>query len=462
MKKTLFYLMVLAGFLLSCQTKDKPSDDPVVEVFTVPANKAYAEPFTPGDPGVHIPVGYVEDTGVVSHWVNKDKTVAWYIYLTEGKYDFFIESEVNEGTNKEFKLHIEECYDLGFNPINKEIAFEGLGRVDTTFCSTVTVVKTGYYRYALEPITDPAGEVVINSLLFNSLTEGGLAQQTDYQSSPSVHLSYSTTGETTGAYDWIYGEILVPEGNDPLYTYYMSLGFYRGYLGIQTNSETERRVLFSVWDSKDAEQDDTMTSDDFVSLVDKGDRTTVNSFGGEGTGGQSYVKDAAWITGEPVKFLMNVRPMTNNSVVLSAWYKTDADWVYVASWRAPKEQRYFDGYHSFLENYGYSNGNLRREAYYYNAWGNERATGNWVHFNKARFSHTDGAEGQRVDYEQGVSPDFPDKFYMASGGYTPTRLTAEEMDLETESLDLDLTPFKGRVEEALKNEVNYKDHLNTK
>ena len=134
----------------------------------------------------------------------------------------------------------------------------------------------------------------------------------------------------------------------------------------------------------------------------------------------------------------------------------------MASWRAPKEQRYFDGYHSFLENYGYSNGNLRREAYYYNAWGNESSTGNWVHFNKARFSHTDGAEGQRVDYEQGVSPDYPDRFYMAAGGYTPTKLTEEDMPLETQSLDLDLTPFEKRVEEALKNEVNYKNHLNKK
>lgn len=72
----------------------------------------------------------------------------------------------------------------------------------------------------------------------------------------------------------------------------MAIGFYRGYLGMQTNSEAERRILFSVWDSKDAEHDHTITHEDYVSLVDKGEETTVNSFGGEGTDGQSYVKSA--------------------------------------------------------------------------------------------------------------------------------------------------------------------------
>lgn len=458
-RKLLPCLMVLATFLYGCGSADKPSSDPILKTFSIPANKAYAEPYTEGDPGVSIPGGYVEDRDVLSQWINKDKTVSWYIYLTEGKYDLFMESEIVKGKDKQFNFSISECYDLGFTPVNKVLTIPGTGVMDTTFCSTVVIPKTGYYRYAFEPITDPAGEITINTLVFNSLTENGEAHQTDYLSTPSVHLSFKTTEETTKSYDWIYGEILVPEGGDPLNSYYMSLGFYRGYMGIQTNSSTERRVLFSVWDSKDAENDDSISHDDYVSLVDKGDRTTVNSFGGEGTGGQSFVADAAWETGKPVKFLMNVRPGNKNSVVISAWYQTEGDWVYVASWRAPKEQRYFDGYYSFIENYGYPNGQLRREAYYYNAWGHENATDKWINFNKVGFSYTDGREGQRVDYEQGVSPNDPEKFYMAAGGYTLPVQTANEMPVAKESLKIDLAPFKERVDEALKNEIKYKDHL---
>ncbi len=35
-----------------------------------------------------------------------------------------------------------------------------------------------------------------------------------------------------------------------------------------------------------------------------------------------------------------------------------------------------------------------------------------VHFNKVGFSNTDGSEGQRIDFEQGVSSEYPGIFYM--------------------------------------------------
>ncbi|WP_221410980.1 DUF3472 domain-containing protein [Elizabethkingia sp. JS20170427COW] len=157
----------------------------------------------------------------------------------------------------------------------------------------------------------------------------------------------------------------------------------------------------------------------------------MNNFGGEGTGGQSYVKDAQWKTGEKVAFVMNVLPQANNTVVLSAWYKLDSQkkWNYIASWRAPKENRYFEGFHSFLENYGFPNGQQKRMAEYFNAYGYDYEEGRWVNLNKVRFSNTDGKKGQRVDYEQGVSPLHPSRFYMASGGYTPTVKTDDELPL---------------------------------
>ena len=40
---------------------------------------------------------------------------------------------------------------------------------------------------------------------------------------------------------------MVPEGNDVLGSYFMANGFAQGYFGIQVNSPTERRILFSVW-----------------------------------------------------------------------------------------------------------------------------------------------------------------------------------------------------------------------
>ncbi|TKC08335.1 DUF3472 domain-containing protein [Pedobacter polaris] len=426
------------------------------QVFIIPANKAYATPFVPGWPGVSIPVGYPEDKGIVSNWRDQNKSVVWYLYQTTGSYDFSFNDIVDKDKTLEFELTVTPTYPMvGFKNLKKKLIFKGTGKSDSLFVANIVVPNTGYFRYELRPISNPEGAIKINSLVFKSLKSNGQVNQTDYQSSPSVHLSFSTTAPTTKAYNWIYQEILVPKGGDPLATYYMSLGFYRGYMGIQTNSTTERRVLFSVWDSKDAENDKSITKQDFVSFVDKGKTTMINSFGNEGTGGQSYVKTAGWKTGEPIKFIMNVKALDNNSVLLSAWYKLEGQaWNYVATWRAPKEHRMFDGFYSFLENFGYTNGQLRREAYYYNAWGKEAATGKWINFNKVSFSNTDGKVGQRIDFEQGVSAKFADRFYMSSGGYTQTVKTANEIPLASKSFVIDLKPFEERILLALKNEVS--------
>jgi len=421
-------------------------------VFYVPANKGYVEPFSSGrQQGVNVPVGYPESKGIVSRWTDQTKSVVWYLYHKKGEYAFSIINEVKNNVNLDFQLSIKpSAGNEKFKNITRKIKFKGTGQRDSLFIAKIAVPETGYFRYELKPISPPADAIKINSLVFSAKTPGAQVNQTDYQSSPSVHLSFKSTDNTSKLYNWIYQEILVPEGQDPLATYYMSLGFFRGYMGIQTNSPTERRVLFSVWDSKDSEKDKTMTKEDYVTLVDKGENTTTNSFGGEGTGGQSYVKGANWKTGKPVKFLMNAAVQDDNSVVLSAWYKLEnEDWVYVASWKAPKEMRLFDGFYSFLENFGYTNGQIRREAYYYNAWGFDTKLDKWVNFNKVRFSNTDGKEGQRIDYEQGVSSKFPDRFYMSSGGYTPTVKTADEIPLAKTNFDLDLKPFAQRVEQAL-------------
>src|SRR5690606_31343397 len=62
---------------------------------------------------------------------------------------------------------------------------------------------------------------------------------------PSCHLSY--TIPTTQNIKYFYSEIQVPSGSDPQGSYFMANGFGEGYFGFQVNSNTERRILFSVW-----------------------------------------------------------------------------------------------------------------------------------------------------------------------------------------------------------------------
>jgi len=44
-----------------------------------------------------------------------------------------------------------------------------------------------------------------------------------------------------------YSELKVPKGQDTVGAYFMANGFNHGYFGMQVNSETERRIIFSVW-----------------------------------------------------------------------------------------------------------------------------------------------------------------------------------------------------------------------
>lgn len=453
----------------------------IKDTFVVNAGHGYAEPYTTKSPGLAM-----SENGRLSDWSNTGRKAVWYLYHRPGKYNvhFYIKSVLK--SNFKFEMNTSPCYDgLGYEPQKFDIQCNTSGSMknDTIKVFTIDIPATGYYRYELTS-KQAISNTYFEQLIFEGIAEAGVtttldAHTTKYLSSPSVHLNFSSTASTTKQYDWLYEEIVVPAGWSPLSTFWMALGFFRGYMGIQANSDTERRVLFSVWDSVDRDVYPDANPEYFVSLVDKGENTTANGFGGEGTGGQSYVginRTDTWLEDKPVKFLMNVRQETVKredtgedklTVVLSAWYMAHEEegWVYVASWRAPvmepaKEKSMFDGFHSFLENYGWRNGQIARKGYYYNAFGREYGSDRWVHLNKASFSNTDGKTGQRIDFEQGVSEEHPDKFYMLSGGYGKTKKTSTTLPLITDFpylQNLDLTPFNQRVDEALVAEAALKN-----
>ena len=80
-----------------------------------------------------------------------------------------------------------------------------------------------------------------------------------------------------------------PAGFQPIGSYFMTNGFGEGYMGIQVNSPTERRILFSIWSGFDTNNPSEVPLDFQVKLIEKGPNVTINAFGGEGSGGQSYL-----------------------------------------------------------------------------------------------------------------------------------------------------------------------------
>lgn len=56
----------------------------------------------------------------------------------------------------------------------------------------------------------------------------------------------------------LQSSIRVPNGADPVNTYWEASGWPKGYIGMQHNSGTERRFLFAVWDDGKGSSVDTL------------------------------------------------------------------------------------------------------------------------------------------------------------------------------------------------------------
>jgi hypothetical protein len=230
---------------------------------------------------------------------------------------------------------------------------------------------------------------------------------------PSVHLPYEVpSGKTI---EWFYSELTVPEGQDPIGSYFMANGFGEGYFGIQVNGEKERRVLFSVWSPFTTDNPKEIPDDQRVKLLAKGENVHGGEFGGEGSGGQSYLV-YPWKAGTTYRFLNRARPDGKGNTIYTAWFHTPeaARWQLIASFLRPKTDKHLTGLHSFLENFAERNGYQRRGSLHGNQWVRD-TDGDWTELTKTLFTGDAIARSKfRRDYAGGV---LKDKFFMSNGGF---------------------------------------------
>ncbi|MFN3682334.1 MAG: DUF3472 domain-containing protein [Fimbriimonadaceae bacterium] len=233
---------------------------------------------------------------------------------------------------------------------------------------------------------------------------------TERRNAASVHIGYPLPDGARAA--WFYNE--VEAVTDPLHTFYMACGFRRGYFGMQVNSPTERRVIFSVWDSGDEAVDRSrVPEENRVRLLRKGPGVFAGDFGNEGTGGHSHAK-VPWVAGRRYAFLLNARPV-GDKTVYTAWYRPVGEprWTLVASFLAPKDGRFLEGLHSFNENFWGTNGDLLRRALFGPAW-IRTPEGTWLELTEARFTHDGHGRENRLDYSLRV---VDGRFELSNGGF---------------------------------------------
>ncbi|CCH03241.1 hypothetical protein FAES_5242 [Fibrella aestuarina BUZ 2] len=236
---------------------------------------------------------------------------------------------------------------------------------------------------------------------------------------PSVHLRYPIPGGVDA--EWFYNEVTVPKGNDVIGSYFMANGFGEGYFGMQVNSPTERRILFSVWSPFHTDDPSKIPADQKILLARKGTDVTTNDFGNEGSGGQSYLR-YNWQAGQTYQFLLHGQPIDGGYTQYTAYFKPTSEptWRLIASFKRPKTTTYLKSLYSFLENFTPETGNLQREVNFGNQW--VRGTdGQWHELTNAQFTADNTArKTYRMDYAGGLRQN---QFFLRNCGffssYTP-------------------------------------------
>ena len=284
---------------------------------------------------------------------------------------------------------------------------------------TVTIPAPGFYAIQLKALKKAAGQIAaIRSIeLGGKAAEGMQFNAKPRRNAASVHLRYPVAD--TAKVVSFYNEITVPTGTDHLYTYYMACGFARGYFGIQVNSKTERRVIFSVWDAGTEGVDrNKVPEEKKVQLLGKGFDVVAEGFGNEGTGGHSHLV-YNWKAGETYKFLVTATPdsAAHATIYTGYFYMPDLQqWKLVASFKAPEDGKYLHQLYSFVENFVGINGQLQRKAFFGNQW-IRLENGQWNALNNASFSYdATGKAKDRIDYGAGVEDN---RFYLWNGGFEP-------------------------------------------
>ncbi|MGK5003988.1 DUF3472 domain-containing protein [Janthinobacterium sp. LB2P70] len=332
-------------------------------------------------------------------WSNPDAVASTYFRVAEaGSVQVALDASLADGGNSTIRVKINGT------PFDVKLA----GKERKTYAvGTVNVPAAGYVKVdmqGLKRVKGTFGDVAALKVTSNATLNYANDPANYYWSrrGPSVHMGYTVPANT----EYFYNEMTIPQGQDAIGSYFMANGFGQGYMGIQVKSPSERWILFSVWDADNGAR---------TTLVSKGAGVVDNAFGGEGTGGQTYLS-YNWAAGTTYRFITRARPDGNGGSDYSAWFfaPETGKWRYIATWKRPAISTYLTGVHSFLENFIDTKGYTERRVQFGNQWA-RNVSGTWSEVTAGRFTgDATATNAQRMDYAGGLENG---KFYLHNGGF---------------------------------------------
>ncbi|MEO5892272.1 MAG: DUF3472 domain-containing protein [Ferruginibacter sp.] len=389
----------LLSFVISCNIL------PAQPVFTVPGYTGYAVPA--GDENDKNTIIFDEKKGAIN-WSDPNQSLHYFFYVKQpGTIQVSVTVMNNNNPGGSLKWICNKQQQL--------IPASPPGRLLIVKAGQLSFEKPGFYEFILSTQNKSAGLLPsVESIHFKGTIASFIhANQKARRNAASVHLKYplSDTLKAVG----FYNELTIPKNTDPLYSYYMACGFSRGYFGMQVNSPTERRIIFSVWDSgKEPDDRNKVQEADKVQLTGKGEEVVAEGFGNEGTGGHSHWV-YNWKTDSTYRFYVTALPDSNETYYSGYFFIPELQqWKLIASFKAPRDGKYLNKLYSFVENFEGSNGQLNRKALFGNQW-IQTEDRQWHELKEAKFSYdATGKAGDRIDYDAGLETG---KFFLSNGGF---------------------------------------------
>ena len=352
----------------------------------------------------------ITGTGI-RNWNDPAIRIRTYFRVEQtGSLEIALRTKVISGTSKLSITYGGKTKEVTVN--NKEF--------DTLYAGRFTVKNPGYQWIEMKGISKSENDFAeVSDILIGGKSTKGKVDYTkdDFyfgRRGPSVHLRYEIPPEA-GNILWFYNELIIPEGNDVQGSYFMADGFTDGYFGIQVNSETERRILFSVWSPFKTDNPRDIPEEYKIKMIKKGSEVMTQDFGNEGSGGQSYRK-YFWKAGNTYRFLLKGEPSVNESTDYTAYFfaPETGKWELIASFRRPKTNHYLKDLYSFLENFRPETGYVTRKGYYSNQWVCN-SSGKWFELTNAKFTADATARKEsRLDYAGGAENG---AFYLKNCGF---------------------------------------------
>ncbi len=355
--------------------------------------------------------GIITNNGLTD-WTSTATRVQTYIYLSQSG-TLHLSLNMNPGGKNKLKITIQG--------LSKELIVKGEMEKEF-YVGKWENVQQGYVMIEMQGVSKSAasfGTVSsfgISGSSINTETAFVKDNNDNYfywgRRGPSVHLKYTIPPSDITDF---YSEITVPEGNDVIGSYFMANGFAEGYFGIQVNSATERRILFSVWSPYATDNPARIPQELKITLLKKGNHVHAGEFGNEGAGGQSYLV-YPWKAGMTYKFLLRGQPQSDNSTIYTAYFFAPEEnkWMLIASFKRPATNTYLKNLHSFLENFITETGGQTRMAIYSNQWVRD-TDGVWTALTSAKFTADQTAKKRfRLDYAGGVKGN---AFFLKNCGF---------------------------------------------